>query len=216
MTRLKQGYGSHRKNIQVTNIDGHIIAKIGLGKNLTTTISLSDIDILKEHRFYPHKRKDGKYVARSTKGAYLHRLIMDPNDDQEVDHVDVNPLNNTRGNLRRCSKRQNNLAKTPDTVVDFNGIAGNSSIGYQAFNEKGRPFGCFKTAREAAQARDDILLEKYFHSEHNEELHTYSFISWNIESPKEAADSENYLFDEIQEAQWHSFNVLNDHGWKAV
>jgi len=47
MPRLYKGYGSHRKNIQVPNVDGHRVAKIGLGKKKTTIISLFDIDLIK-------------------------------------------------------------------------------------------------------------------------------------------------------------------------
>lgn len=32
MTRLKNGYGCHKKNIQITDIGNHIVAKVGLGK----------------------------------------------------------------------------------------------------------------------------------------------------------------------------------------
>ncbi|MFG0729493.1 hypothetical protein [Photobacterium damselae] len=45
MTRLKNGYGCHKKNIQITDIGNHIVAKVGLGKKQTTTISLCDIQI---------------------------------------------------------------------------------------------------------------------------------------------------------------------------
>jgi len=42
------------------------------------------------------------------------------------------------------------------------------------------------------------MLDAYFHSYSGEELHTYSFIDWNFESPVQAKESEGYLFDEIQ------------------
>ncbi|MFA0672601.1 numod4 motif family protein [Vibrio splendidus] len=214
MTRLKNGFGCHPKNIQIVNIDHHITAKVGLGKNQTTLISLCDIEILNEHSFYAHKRKDGKYVARSNNGgAYLHRLLMNPDDEQEVDHVDANPLNNTRGNLRRCTTRQNNLAKKTPKLKGFSGIHKNKWGWYQAFDGDGKKQGKYYSAQKAAKARDDLMLDAYFHSHSGEELHTYSFIDWNFENPKQANQSDNYLFDEIQEAQWLSFQVLQEKGW---
>jgi hypothetical protein len=216
MTRLKNGYGCHKKNIQITDIGNHIVAKVGLGKNQTTIISLSDIHILEEHSFYAHRRKDGKYVARSNKdGSYLHRLLMNPDDEQEVDHVDANPLNNTRGNLRRCTTRQNNLAKKTPKLKGFSGIHKNKWGWYQAFDGEGKKHGRYNSASEAAKARDELMLDTYFHSYSGEELHTYSFIDWNFDYPERANESEDFLFDEIQEAQWHSGQLLQEKGWNC-
>jgi len=215
MTRLKSGYGCHNKNIQIMTIDGHIVAKVGLTKNKTTIISLCDIGILQEHSFHAQERKDGQFVARSNKGTqpYLHRLLMNPTEGQEVDHVDANPLNNTRGNLRLCTKRQNNLAKKRPTIKGFNGIHKNKWGWYQAFNPEGRKVGRFDTAIEAAYARDDLMLDAYFHNEPDEELHTYSFIDWNFERPEQSSESEDFLFDAIQDAQWNSSQLLIDKNW---
>jgi len=214
MTRLKNGYGCHKKNIQIMTLGGHLVAKIGLGKNKTTIISLYDIDILEKHSFYAHQREDGKYVARSsTTGAYLHRIIMNPDDEQEVDHVDANPLNNTRGNLRRCTKRQNNLAKKTPLLKGFSGIHQTKWGWYKAFDAEGRKVGKYDTAKKAAMERDELMLEGYFHNESGEELHTYSFIAWNFDSPKQSGESEDFLFDEIQEAQWQSGHLLQEKGW---
>ena len=38
----------------------------------------------------------------------LHRLIMDAKEDEFIDHVDNNPLNDTRINLRKCTQAENN------------------------------------------------------------------------------------------------------------
>tara|TARA_Y100000588_G_scaffold166416_1_gene180346 strand:+ start:3777 stop:3917 length:141 start_codon:yes stop_codon:yes gene_type:complete len=46
------------------------------------------------------------------------------------------------------------------------------------------------------------MLDAYFHSYSGKELHTYSFIDWDFDYPERANESEDYLFDEIQEAQW--------------
>ncbi|MEZ8602595.1 HNH endonuclease [Vibrio splendidus] len=216
MTRLKYGYGCHKRNIQIVDINNHITAKIGIGQNQTTLISLCDIEILQEHGFYAHQRKDGKYVARSNKnGAYLHRLLMNPDDEQEIDHVDAEPLNNTRGNLRRCTKRQNNLAKKIPKLKGYSGIHKNKWGKYQAFDGDGKKQGKYDSAHKAAKARDELMLDAYFHSHSGEELHTYSFIDWNFESPEQASESDDFLFDEVQEAQWLSFQTLQEKGWNC-
>lgn len=216
MSRLKNGYGCHKKNIHIVMIDDHIVAKVGLGKNQTTTISLCDIHILKEHSFYAHQRKDGKYVARSNRnGAYLHRLLMNPDNEQEIDHVDANPLNNTRGNMRRCTARQNSLAKKTPLLQGFSGIYKTKGGWYKVLDDIGRKVGKYSTALKAAKAKDELMLETYFHSHSGEELHTYSFIDWNFETPPQASESEDYLFDAIQDAQSLSWEVLQEEGWRC-
>jgi hypothetical protein len=57
------------------------------------------------------------------------------------------------------------------------------------------------------------MLDTYFHSYSGEELHNYSFIDWNFELPQQASQSEDYLFDEIQEAQWQSGQLLQEKDW---
>lgn len=98
------------------------------------------------------------------------------NDEQEVDYVDADPLNNSRGNLRRCTSRQNNLAKKTPKIRGFSGIHKNKWGWYKAIDGDGKKQGKFDTALEAAKARDELMLDTYFHSYSGEELHTYSFI----------------------------------------
>lgn len=46
-------------------------------------------------------------VLKDGKVQYVHRLIMKPKGRQEVDHIDGDGLNNSRSNLRLCSRAQN-------------------------------------------------------------------------------------------------------------
>lgn len=55
------------------------------------------------------KRRSVYYVRGSVAGrpTLLHRHITDAPDGMTVDHIDGNPLNNRRENLRVCSNEEN-------------------------------------------------------------------------------------------------------------
>jgi hypothetical protein len=54
---------------------------------------------------YSH-RKNGKCVYKK---IYLHRLINNTPEGFETDHIDRNPFNNQKSNLRTVNKGRNNL-----------------------------------------------------------------------------------------------------------
>ncbi|MEY8241653.1 MAG: hypothetical protein RPT25_15005 [Cycloclasticus sp.] len=231
MTRLRTGFGKHKKEVKIVDMDdGHVAVRISLGKRKVTHISLSDIGILKEHSFYAHKRSDGQYVARSSqkKGAYLHRLLLLPEDDQEVDHVNSDPLNNTRGNLRVCSKIQNNLAKDRETVEGFYGIKQTRFYSqrirdhgvleiqhnwFKAIGPDGKLAGGYRTAFEAAKKRDELMIDEYETMYCEVPFHNYGYIHWNVEHPVEATEMEDWLFDERNKAQSAAVDILEEFGW---
>jgi hypothetical protein len=51
------------------------------------------------------------YIWINKKQTLLHRYIMKPNDNEQVDHIDNDPMNNTRENLRPCNHQQNSNNK---------------------------------------------------------------------------------------------------------
>ncbi|UPR29372.1 numod4 motif family protein [Vibrio crassostreae] len=231
MKRFKNGIGKHKgKNITLVEYDGQPALRVGLTKrggkakkkNIVTYISLCDIGVFDEHNFHAHKRSDGKYVAKcSITNEYLHRIIMQPDCDQEIDHVDADPLNNVRGNLRPCTTRQNNLAKKQDKVKGFYGIYHSPRGCYQAIDSAGQKHGNFRAAEEAAIERDDMMMSDYFHSDAGEDLHTYGFIHWNYPEDvyntyeDKLMESSAFLMIEAREAIKASQAMVKLNGWKC-
>jgi len=74
----------------------------------TVTVDDSDFESISEttwrrHSFgYAVKRVGGKQI-------FMHRMILDAPDDMEVDHINGNPQDNRRSNLRLCTHRQNGI-----------------------------------------------------------------------------------------------------------
>lgn len=104
----------------------------------------------------------GRYVARrvARKTVYLHRIIMDAPPGIEVDHINRNPLDNRRENLRLCTHQQNG-ANIPSKRVKapFRGLLlckGTNGGWYVHLKCSGKRIyvGLFADPIEAARAYD--------------------------------------------------------------
>ena len=106
-------------------------------------------------------RKDG------LNGKYLHRIIMDDPEDLLVDHINRNPLDNRRENLRIVTQQENNM----NQGINKNNKSGVSGVCRDKKSNKWRAqimykykkiyLGCFDTLEDAAKAREDGEI-KYF------------------------------------------------------
>lgn len=92
----------------------------------------------------------------------LHRFIMNAKQGQEIDHKNNNKLDCTKENLRFCTRTQN-LARRGIQKNNTSGFVGvsldkshNKFRSYVCFKGKFKALGRFKTAKEAAKARDEF------------------------------------------------------------
>jgi hypothetical protein len=130
----------------------------------TTTVDDEDYECLSKFQW----RLDNGYVTlcHSDPRTYLHRHLINTPDGMVTDHIDGNPLNNQKANLRIASDAQNNANRGP-TKRNKSGFKGVCSITgcknkYQAsINIRGRAtyLGSFDDPEEAARAFDRKALE---------------------------------------------------------
>ena len=124
-------------------------------------IDEADYELVAPHKWYSHKSGKNFYATTFIcgKNVYMHRLILGITDANLVaDHIDGNGLNNTRSNLRQCTKTQN----MHNAKGKSNSKTGLKGVCYHArdnlFNAriridgKRKSLGYFKTAEDAHAA----------------------------------------------------------------
>jgi hypothetical protein len=129
-----------------------------------TLIDDGDFEWLNQYRWHVVTSKRGDiYAARSAgpaKNIRMHRMIMNAPDGIEVDHINGDGLDNRRGNLRLCSKSQNqcNRGITSRNSSGYKGVRWNKkNQKYEAqitINRIQKSLGCFDDPQEAARAYD--------------------------------------------------------------
>lgn len=109
------------------------------------------------------------YVAftakpQSSSSRLLHRYLLNPPKGMTVDHINRNPLDNRRCNLRICTQFENNQNqshnKSGKVGVSYNKRI-NKYIAYIKVNRKHITLGEFKNFKDAVKCRIQAE-EKYF------------------------------------------------------
>lgn len=99
----------------------------------------------------------------------MHRLIMSPPDDMEIDHIDNDGLNNRKSNLRIVSRAQNRYNARPNFnktgTSKFKGVSWqrdeNKWLVQIQLGHKTIHIGRFKDEIEAARAYDKKAKEVF-------------------------------------------------------
>jgi len=149
------------------------------GSKHTIIVDTKDYDDfhLGDHRLWVIKNTNTVYGCIRVKGknTSLHNLLLGPSPKgEEPDHADRNGLNNTRDNLHFLPKSKNcaNRSRRKDNKSGFIGVSiyryKDITILYRGQlittlngSQHYYNIGYFKTAEEAAKARDRKVLEMY-------------------------------------------------------
>ena len=103
-------------------------------------------------------KKLGEFGGRLT--IFMHRFIMglgDKSNDRVVDHINGNPLDNRKENLRICTNRENLRNSKVHNRFGYKGVVSYRGGKYQAMIWDGKRnlhIGMFKELEEAARAYD--------------------------------------------------------------
>ena len=108
-------------------------------------------------------RKDKKSITFSLHRLLAIQFIPNPLELPQIDHIDIDSLNNSLDNLRWVSPRTNNInrtckSKTGENNITFYGVKNYYRVqiklkGHNAYDK------CFKTLDEAKTNRDNYFRE---------------------------------------------------------
>lgn len=160
---------SHKKNNQYD-----LSGKFGIGYTAKGEEFYFDLeDYEKINKYCWHIKSDG-YITTLIyfnkdykKQIFLHRLIMNCNDDFLIDHMNHNKNDNRKNNLRMVTVQQNNMNNSlrKDNISNATGVFWNKKNNiWQAqirVNSKAIHLGCFINKQDAIKSRKQAE-EKYF------------------------------------------------------
>jgi len=105
----------------------------------------------------------GGYImaTRQGKSVLLHRLLVNAKDGDIVDHIDGNPLNNQKNNLRICTAKQNTINRKPYAKNRYlRGVRlAKNGVEWEAYIRIGKDshnLGRYKTEEEAKRVYNEV------------------------------------------------------------
>lgn len=148
--------------------------EIQLTQGKIALVDDADYEHLAAHQWMAVRAKQARdnWYAKRTKAAkdgstiniYMHRVILDAGQGDEVDHADDDGLNNIRSNIRLCSHSLNCAAKKlPMPASGYRGVYPEKHR-YRAIsssNGKRVDLGYYDSAIAAALARDAAVYELF-------------------------------------------------------
>lgn len=143
---------------------------VPLTQGKSAEIDIDDFDWLSASKWYLTAYG---YAARSAvvdgkRGViYMHRLILNAPKGTDVDHIDGNRVNNSRRNLRLCTRLENlqNSKKRDGTASRHKGVdwlsANHKWRARIRHHGKTITLGCFATEGEAALAYNEAAINLF-------------------------------------------------------
>ena len=151
--------------------------KIQLTQNKFTIVDDEDYEHLNQFNWHIKKGRNTYYAVRTNfklnKKIPMHRIIMNPSDNMQIDHINGNGLDNRKENLRVCNRYQNggNSRLSKSNISGIKGVSWNKKnkkwVAQICINSKQGNLGSFINKFEAKEAYEKAAKEyhKEFYSD---------------------------------------------------
>src|SRR5437667_7176359 len=136
--------------------------KLGGKKEGNVLVSVQDFDLLSKYSWQQNEKGYAQCSEKIKNSRLMHRIIMEPEMNKIVDHINHNRLDNRRENLRIITKPQNNQNRLKNklkiTTSKYKGVS--YSKRYKKFrttikyNNKQKDIGIYEKEEEATKAYD--------------------------------------------------------------
>lgn len=141
--------------------------EIELNHGKVAQVDDEDYERLNKHKWYAHEQCYTYYALRTRNktNICMHREILSVPLGMEMDHRDMNGLNNQKYNLRICTKSQNqaNIKPRRGSSSKFKGVSKTRRKWKAEIQIRGQRIylGRFEIERDAALAYNDAAI-RYF------------------------------------------------------
>lgn len=188
-------------------------------------IDKEDYDLIKEYRWYSNKEN---YIISHDKikkrQIRLHRFITKCPNNLVVDHIDGNPLNNCRDNLRVCTQLNN----IKNRKLTKNNSSGTTGVGYFKkmkmwkstimVNGDVKVLGWFENKEDAIYSR--LEAESFYYknfSRNQDNIKNFNIDTSNYKSELELSSNfTNILSKEIGIDVYELDKILNKNNFKII
>jgi len=144
------------------------VKKILLTKGQLAIVDDFNFEWLNQWKWCASK-SGNQYYAKAwidNKMIRMHRLIMNPPDDKQIDHKNHNGLDNRKSNLRLCTQAQNIRHQKPQTrktSSKYKGVSWDRAkwCAYIKYQRKTIHLGAYHNEIEAAKVYDAKALELF-------------------------------------------------------
>jgi hypothetical protein len=151
------------------------MGSIVLNNGMSVLVDDDLFDELNQHRWTYQKRRNGRgYAVRCVRGSdgkyrtiCLHRVVAQTPEGMFADHIDGNPLNCTRANLRNVTRQENswNRRAKASSTSQFIGVSWSTRarkwLAQIMIENRVRYLGAYASEVEAAMVRDTATREHY-------------------------------------------------------
>ena len=128
-------------------------------KNEKFIFDVDDYDIVSQYTW--HKLNNGYFCYKNKNQCILlHRLIMNPPDEIDIDHINHDKSDNRKSNLRFATRSQNLVNKSYQNKTGYRGVAELPSGKFMA-QINGKYIGLYDTAQLAHEAYMSEAKQRY-------------------------------------------------------